>query len=115
MTFDDMRQLEKGWDSYDADPPNEVAIGLAQKVLVECGRQAVNPERVMASVEGGVGISLYATTMDYAYVECLNDGALSGCVSVKDKPLDVWDFDNPTDKTIRSSVLLLKLFAEGHM
>lgn len=31
-TFDDLRKLEQGWDSYGGHPPTEEAIALAEQI-----------------------------------------------------------------------------------
>lgn len=67
-------KLEKGWDSYRAEPPSKLAIDTAIKVYEE----SHIPFRALASVEGGVAL-IYRDI----FVEVYNDGDI--CV--------VWNYD----------------------
>ena len=69
--------LTRGWDSYDAEPPNAMAMQNARAVLealVSRG-MSVLPTRISASVEGGVGF-VFRDSGRYVDIECFNSGEM---------------------------------------
>ena len=66
-----MLDLEKNWDSYGADPPNELAIGRA-KAFVAAVTKGDDPQ-IGPSVEGGVGV-----TIGEYYLEFCNEADPDG-------------------------------------
>lgn len=67
----DLHTLEKGWDSYGADPPDPRAIGAAEEFLILMREQVLLPSRVEPSAMGGVGITCKQGSW-MAYVEFYN-------------------------------------------
>lgn len=67
----DMRTFKKGWDSYKADPPNEVAIQNALKFLDLC--QDFMPNRFNATCMGGVGMT-WNKENENVFIEFYNKG-----------------------------------------
>lgn len=65
--------LEKGWDSYVADPPNRVAAKNAESFLIVSENGSVKPTVVNPSVVGGIGITFRGENRT-AYVEFRNTG-----------------------------------------
>ena len=49
--------LSRGWDSYEADPPNQSAIHRAEQVLTAVNSTPYRPDRIAPSIEGGVVFS----------------------------------------------------------
>lgn len=81
MTFNEMRELKKGWDGYYAGPPNDIAIDNA-KYVVECLKEkGLEIEYIVPSVEDGVGVSIKCTGDIYIGIECYNDGEFTKCIS----------------------------------
>ena len=64
-------RLEKGWDSYKADPPSQLAIANAGIFLGLCGDFL--PDRVAPSVMGGIGVT-FRRPGKKVYVEFYNYG-----------------------------------------
>ena len=67
----EMHLLEKGWDSYDADPPNENAIANTLRIIHTLEQNNISIRRLKPSVIGGIGIHVGAH-----YIECLNNGQI---------------------------------------
>ncbi len=80
-------KLKKGWDSYSAPPPNSKSIKNGKKILdilldLDSG---LTPSRVVASVEGGIGI-VFSRPTRYVMIECFNNGEIVlGGVGTKTK------------------------------
>lgn len=88
--LDSFRLLQRGWDSYDAEPPNEAAIANARRIL-QClwSKPTTAPFRLVPSVEGGVGIVFSGAGKKYADMECFNDGEILAITSEGSEPT-VW-------------------------
>ena len=67
----EMHLLEKGWDSYDADPPNENAIANTLRIIHTLEQNNISIRRINPSVIGGIGIHVGKN-----YIECLNNGQI---------------------------------------
>lgn len=69
--------LQKGWDSYDAEPPNSKAMKNAHRVFeaLVSHEMAYLPTRISASVEGGVGF-VFRSEDQYADIEFFNSGEI---------------------------------------
>ena len=65
--------LSRGWDSYEADPPNQSAIHRAEQVLTAVNSTPYRPDRIAPSIEGGVVFS-FRRGDRYGDIECDNDG-----------------------------------------
>lgn len=70
-----MQAFPNGWDSYDAEPPNDCAVKSAIESIVELSKVGLRPTKVGASVEGGVCIA-FREGAKYADVECFNTSEL---------------------------------------
>ncbi len=69
--------LQKGWDSYDAEPPNEAAITLARRILFVLEEKGFDPSHIGPSVEGGVAISFHPSSGNkYGDFEVFNSGEI---------------------------------------
>ncbi len=71
-----LRGLQKGWDSYDAEPPNDTAFALIDRVLGAAQEQRIVITRIVPSAEGGIGACFVAGSR-YAHIEASNDGELT--------------------------------------
>jgi hypothetical protein len=69
--LDKFAKLEKGWDSYSADPPTNKCISSAKEILSKLSRQ---PDRVSPSVIGGIGMIWRLNKTDKIYLELYNNG-----------------------------------------
>ena len=70
-----MASLERNWDSYGAEPPNDNAVQNATQVLDDLMKADILPNAVVPSAEGGVGI-VFVRSARYADVEFLNEGEI---------------------------------------
>ena len=52
-----LSSLRHGWDTYDAEPPNELARKAANDILNALEQEAMPPSRLLPSREGGITIS----------------------------------------------------------
>jgi hypothetical protein len=69
--------LRQNWDSYGAPPPNERAASNAIRVLNLLESIRLDPTRILASAEGGIGICFIRGDR-YADIECSNEGEVLG-------------------------------------
>ena len=99
------RKLKRGWDSYDAEPPGEMAITNARHVLgvlwsvgLASSIRAVSP-----SAEGGVGIVFAGSDQKYADIECFNDGEILAITSEGTTEPSVWPL-NGEEGTLRRAI-----------
>lgn len=109
--FDDarrrLRQIEgrnPGWDSHDAQAPNQVAVQLGWTALTLLEAAAFPPSRVMPSVEGGIAIS-FARGIRRAEFEVYNTGDIAVATYLSsdgDEPC-VWELE-PCDAAIRDAI-----------
>jgi len=93
-----LANLQEGWDSYDAAPPNAMAMENARRALdvFLSPERGVLPDRISASVEGGVGF-VFRTKGRYADVEFFNTGEIASAASKEDGRSDVSEWsDNET-------------------
>jgi hypothetical protein len=84
--------LRHGWDSYTADPPNEVARTLAGTILDELEANHLPPTRLMPSVEGGIGL-VFVEGGNRAYLEVCNTGETVVAIYQAQGEPEVWELD----------------------
>lgn len=101
------RDLQKGWDGYDADPPNEKARFNATLFLALI--EEADECKVRPSVIGGIGITYRIDDYSFIYVEFQNDG-YNGIIYSYYNP-DVNQGWEATDKT-RSVSKMIDIFKE---
>lgn len=71
--LDELRFLEDGWNSYDAQAPSIDSILRAKSILDALESECMVPRRVMASAEGGVAIVFLPSNTNRAMIEVLNN------------------------------------------
>jgi hypothetical protein len=96
--LDKLKDLTFGWDSYDAEPPNDTSFAWARKVLVALMEFNFEPTKITASVEGGIGF-IFTRQDRYADIECLNSGALVAVMYDSQSEPAVWRV-SPDSKSI---------------
>jgi hypothetical protein len=85
-----MRRLRPNWDGRGTEVPNDKALYLALKILLDMLEQSILPDRIMPSAEGGVAI-VFARANYYADVECFNSGEVGAVImDGKNEPV-VWE------------------------
>jgi hypothetical protein len=82
-------QLAPGWDSYTAQPPNELSLDWARATLEVLGELGVPPTCIVPSAEGGISVCFVADNR-YADVECFNNGEILAGLSGVGEPR-VWE------------------------
>jgi len=73
--FDAMACLQRGWNGYDAPPPNEAAVEIARRLALALNEYYKAPSRTAPSVVGGVGLTIRSKSAK-AYIEVYNDKAV---------------------------------------
>lgn len=82
-------KLNKGWDSYDAEAPNLLAVAKARVIIKKLEELQFVPTNVCPSVEGGTSI-YFIKGNKYADFEFFNSGEiLAGMSNRVDEPV-VW-------------------------
>jgi hypothetical protein len=90
MTFDELEQgfarlytIKPDWDSYGAEPPNELALKNLRTVVEATKARGLEATRIMPSAENGAGIVWMGTFNkgNYAHIECTNDGGVAAVTS----------------------------------
>jgi len=66
--------MEPGWDSYGAEPPQANAITASEEILEELAGALILPSTIVPSAEGGVSI-YFMTGNRTVYVESYNQGS----------------------------------------
>ncbi|MGI8638884.1 MAG: hypothetical protein ACR2MG_02905 [Pyrinomonadaceae bacterium] len=85
-------KLNKGWDSYDAEPPDLLAIAKTREILKKLEELNFVPTDVCPSVEGGASI-YFVKGNKYADVECFNSGEILGGVANREDEPTVLEID----------------------
>ena len=108
------RTLQRGWDSYDAEPPSELAIANAKRVLHVIWSVGLGlPIKTIApSVEGGVGIVFAGSEQRYADIECFNDGEILGIISEGVSDPSVWTVGEESGM-LRQAIEKISAFLNG--
>ena len=90
--LDSFRSLQTGWDSYEAEPPNETALENARQVLLLfMESESSLPVRVAPSAEGGVALIFSkGDSSKYADIECFNDGEILAITSKPAQEPTIW-------------------------
>lgn len=88
--LDRLKLLQRGWDSYDAEPPNAWSLHQARQVLDDLHCVGLKPESIVPSAEHGVGI-VFGAGEKFADIECLNSGSILAATSDGHGTIDVWE------------------------
>lgn len=92
------QDLKPEWDSYGAEPPAEVAINNAKRVLRILWEEGVGATiKISPSVEGGAGIVFRGAGKKYADIECFNDGEILAITSEPNAEPVVWSVNIDTE------------------
>ena len=111
--LDSFRALPRGWDSYEAEPPNEVALANARRLLrVAWEYEGGAKLRLSPSVEGGVGVIFGADAKKYADIECFNDGEILAITSAGTPEPSVWTVD-ASPEGFRAAIERISSFLNG--
>jgi hypothetical protein len=89
-TITGMRNLPQGWDGDSAEPPNEIALNGALRVLAVLQKMDFRPNRVAPSAEGGVTFSFFIGNL-YGDIEIFNTGAMLVATSDSTGQPQIWE------------------------
>jgi hypothetical protein len=106
--LDKLKDLELGWDSYDAEPPNDISFAWAREVLGALMEFNFEPTKIVASVVGGVAF-IFTRQDRYADIECLNSGALVAVMYDSQSEPAVWRV-SPDSKSIKEALEKIRAF-----
>ena len=89
-------------------PPSDIALALARFVLQDLQSGDMQPNRVVASAEGGAAVC-FINGNKYADIECLDSGTILGVISNKhDRPI-VWEIE-PYPRDIARAIERIREF-----
>jgi hypothetical protein len=107
------RDLDTGWDGYDAPPPNDLALLRAQTVLLFLSALEATPHTTIApSPEGGVTIAFKGPQDRYADVECFNDGEMLAMTSETGGEPTIWSLDSQP-QSLQATLERITAFMKG--
>jgi hypothetical protein len=90
-----LSNLPANWDSYNAEPPNNIALNWTREILKILFKMGFPPTRITPSVENGVGIS-FICEHKYADIECFNEGDILAVISDGKGIPEVWEVESTT-------------------
>lgn len=86
-----LASLQAGWDTYNAEPPNETSRAYAERLLAVLELSSLIPARVLPSAEGGIALTFVASRKR-AEIEVYNSGEMVAATYSDQDQLDVWEF-----------------------
>lgn len=111
--LDSFRRLQRGWDSYEAEPPSATATDNAKRVLHALWEEETEARtRLSPSVEGGVAIVFSGPEGKYADIECFNDGEILAITSEGSAEPSVWPVGADA-VSLRDAVVKIIAFVHG--
>jgi hypothetical protein len=99
--------LPLGWDSYDAEPPDELALRITRDILKMLEQEAMPPSRLLPSREGGVTIS-FAEGPRRAEIEIYNSGEVAVAIYTPTDVLRVWEL-NAESRSVREAIASIRV------
>ena len=112
--LESFRSLHRGWDSYDAAPPGDVAINNTRHILRVLWTCETTPplRQISPSVEGGVALIFTGRDKKYADIECFNNGDILAITSDGNSEPSVWSL-NKEGGSLRRAIEKLNAFFNG--
>lgn len=81
--------LDDDWKGNGAEAPTDTAVVLAASALMALSAISLVPDRIEASVEGGIALAFFRGAK-YADFECFNSGEILASTSDRVAPPRVW-------------------------
>ena len=103
-----LSSLQHGWDTYDAEPPNERARSTAKNILEILEQEAMPPSRLLPSREGGITIS-FAEGSRRAEIEAYNSGEIAVVIYTPTDVLKVWEL-NADRASVREAIASIRVY-----
>ncbi len=111
--LESFRNLRPGWDSYEAEPPNETALENARQVLLFLmDSESSLPVLVAPSAEGGVALVFARDSSKYADIECFNDGEVLAITSEPAQEPTIWPL-TPDEEGFRTALERITTFLDA--
>ena len=112
--FDDARlrlnatlAVAPNWDTYGAEPPNDIARRLAAKVLAALELASMPPALLIPSAEGGIAIS-FVEGVNRAEIEVYNTGEIAAATYSDQSDPAIWELD-ASDSTLNSAIAAIRV------
>lgn len=99
--------LKCNWDTYGAEPPNEVARALAGKILDALETDLLLPTRLMASAEGGIAIS-FVEEDKRAEIEIYNTGEIAVATYHAHREPEAWE-SSDADSALKNAIIKIRV------
>lgn len=95
--MDEIRRLEKNWDSYDADPIDPTVIAYAVELFAQIATAAIPIPAVVPSSRGGVQFEWHVGDLDFE-IWTYQRGVFSGFFAAPgDPPVEFVDKKDPVE------------------
>ena len=88
--LDGLRDLPANWDSYGAEPPNDVAVSALRRILLQVSQVGLEPTKIVPSSEGGAAVC-FVRADKYADVECFNNCDVLAVTSGDGQDPEAWE------------------------
>jgi hypothetical protein len=85
-----LRDLNCGWDDFDAQPPSHASIDAAKLIVGICTKLMILPLAVVPSAEGGVGI-VFRNRNRFVSIELQNDNSLVALLEEGNSHYESWE------------------------
>jgi hypothetical protein len=99
--------VDRGWDTYGAEAPNDTARTLAAKILDALEADSLPPSRVMPSAEGGIAIS-FVEGENRAEIEIYNTGEIAAATYAAQSEPVAWELKN-TDSALTNAIIDIRV------
>lgn len=110
-SIDKHQLLPVDWDGQGADPPNQTAAANAELVVDVAREFGLVPDRVVPSVEGGLGV-YFRRGRRYGLFECLNTGEVAAVYSDGTGSPAAWDL-HPERVEVEQAIEMIQAFLNG--
>jgi hypothetical protein len=114
MRFAEARQrlsttvsLERDWDTYGAESPNDLARNLAASVLDVLEEASLPPTRLTPSAEGGIAMSFVAGD-NRGEIEIYNTGEIVAATYAGQTEPTVWELKD-TDVALKNAIAQIRV------
>ncbi len=99
--------LERGWDTYDAESPNDRARALAAKILNVLEADLLPPTCLMPSSEGGIAIS-FVDGDNRAEIEIYNTGEVAAATYSAHSGPVAWELKD-TESALKKAIRRIRV------
>ena len=106
-----LQKLDNTWCKEGRDPPNQIAIDNARKILDFALSLNWPPSKIRASIEEGVVMFyLLIGESHYGMIICFNDGQISAGIDSTTIEPEAWEVNTEKQGLIATFIRLKKIF-----